>query len=45
MKVLLDTNILNRLVEPGDVQHRAALDATDALGKQKHELVLVPQIL
>ena len=45
MKVLLDTNILSRIVEPGHVQHRAVLDATDTLGKQKHDLVLVPQIL
>ena len=45
MKVLLDTNILSRIVEPGHVHHRAALDATDSLGKQKHDLVLVPQIL
>ena len=45
MKVLLDTNILSRIVEPWHVQHCAALDATDTLGKQKHDLVLVPQIL
>jgi predicted nucleic acid-binding protein len=45
MKVLLDTNILSRIVETGHLQHRAALDATDLLGRQKHDLVLVPQIL
>ena len=45
MRVLLDTNILSRIVETGHAQHRASLDATDLLGKQQHDLVLVPQIV
>ena len=45
MKVLPDTNILTRMVEPGHVQHQAALDSTDLLGKQGRDLVLVPQVL
>jgi hypothetical protein len=32
MNILLDTNILGRIVEVGHLQHRLALDATNALG-------------
>lgn len=45
MNVLLDTNILSRLAQPGHVQHRAALDATDALQLRGDVLCLVPQVL
>jgi predicted nucleic acid-binding protein len=45
MKILLDTNILTRMAEPGHVQHQVALNATDLLGKQGHDLVLAPQNL
>ncbi len=45
MKILLDTNLLTRMAEPGHPQYQAALDATDILGKQGHELFLVPQVL
>lgn len=31
MNVLLDTNILSRMAQPGHVQHQAAVDATAAL--------------
>ncbi len=33
------------MAEPGHVQHQFALDATDLLGKQGHDLVLVPQVI
>jgi predicted nucleic acid-binding protein len=45
MKVLLDTNILSRLVEPGHAMHKDALDATKALGVRGHILCIVPQNL
>ena len=45
MKVLLDTNLLSRMAEPGHAHHQTALDATDWLGRQGHDLVLVPQVL
>lgn len=45
MNVLLDTNILGRMVEVSHPQHRVALDASDALGKRGDTLYLVPQVL
>jgi predicted nucleic acid-binding protein len=45
MRILLDTNILTRLVEPGHARHREALDATRTLGLQGHTLCIVPQNL
>jgi predicted nucleic acid-binding protein len=45
MKILLDTNLLTRMVEPAHRQHRAAMDATDLLGKQGHKLIIVPQVI
>jgi len=45
MRVLVDTNILTRTIEVGHAQHRFALDATDVLGRQGHELFVVPQVL
>jgi predicted nucleic acid-binding protein len=43
MSTLLDTNILTRSAKPADPQHRAAVDATDVLGKSGERLCLVPQ--
>jgi predicted nucleic acid-binding protein len=45
MRVLLDTNVLLRSVEPKHVEHQAATDAIDALRKADHDLVVVPQVL
>lgn len=45
MRILLDTNLLTRMAEPGHSQHQPALDATILLGKQGNGLFLVPQIL
>src|SRR5271163_1546566 len=45
MKILLDTNILSRLAEPGHVMHKEALDSTRSLGLQGHNLCMVPQNL
>jgi predicted nucleic acid-binding protein len=45
MNVLLDTNIVSRIAQPGHVQHRIAVDATDALQLQGDVLCLVPQVL
>jgi predicted nucleic acid-binding protein len=45
MNVLLDTNILARMAQPGHVQHQAALDATTALRLRGDVLCLVPQVL
>jgi predicted nucleic acid-binding protein len=45
MNVLIDTNILGRMAEPGHPHHQPALDATAALSQQGHALCLVPQVL
>ena len=45
MRILLDTNILLRIVEAGHSHHRPCLDAIQALRQRNHELVLTPQIL
>lgn len=45
MRVLLDTNIQLRTVEPGHAQHQQADDAINALRAQGHTLCVVPQVL
>ena len=45
MNILLDTNILARMAQPGHSHHQAALDATDALGLRGDVPCLVPQVL
>src|SRR5438270_13234770 len=45
MSTLLDTNILTRMAKPTDPMHRAAVDATDHLGRSGERLCLVPQNL
>jgi len=45
MKVLLDTNILGRMVEVGHAQHQVVLDAIAALGIAGDTPCLVPQVL
>jgi predicted nucleic acid-binding protein len=45
MRILLDTNVLCRLVERGHPDHAAAKDAVAKLRGQQHELCLVPQVL
>jgi hypothetical protein len=43
MNVLIDTNILTRMAQPGHVQQRAALDATDALSLRAMYFALSPK--
>jgi predicted nucleic acid-binding protein len=43
VKVLLDTNVLLRSVEPTDNDHKIAADAVAVLRASGHELCLVPQ--
>jgi predicted nucleic acid-binding protein len=45
MKVLLDTNILARILEPGHSMYQNAIDATKSLSLQGHDLHIVPQNL
>jgi predicted nucleic acid-binding protein len=45
MNVLLDTNILGRMAEPGTSQHQAAVDAVAALLTRGDTPCLVPQTL
>jgi predicted nucleic acid-binding protein len=45
MRILLDTNILTRLIEPTHSMHLDARDATRALAIQGHNLCIVPQNL
>ena len=44
MNVLVDTNILGRLMEPGHPHHRAAGDAVDVLIGRGDSPCLVPQV-
>lgn len=45
MRILLDTNILTRLIDPSHAMYHKALDATEALGTQGHTVCIVPQNL
>jgi predicted nucleic acid-binding protein len=45
MRILLDTNIVLRLVEPGHGHHQVTVEALDILRRRGHEPVIVPQIL
>src|SRR5262249_23637011 len=45
MNVLLDTNILTRMAQPGTAPSQVAHDATDALGQRGDTPCLVPQVL
>lgn len=45
MRILLDSNVLLRSVEPKHAQHQASIDAIDALRKLGHDLAIVPQVL
>ena len=45
MRVLLDTNILARMAQPGHPHHAPALTAVDTLRRRGDELFLVPQVL
>ncbi len=45
MNVLVDSNVLVRMAQPGHAQYRAALDSTVALGLRGDNPCLVPQVL
>jgi predicted nucleic acid-binding protein len=45
MRILLDTNVLLRALEPAHPHFRAAVESRDLLRSQGHELVVVPQVL
>lgn len=45
MRILLDTNILLRFVEPMHQQHSVSRSAVDLLRRNDHDLVIVPQVL
>jgi predicted nucleic acid-binding protein len=45
VRVLLDTNILLRLVDPASTQHTSAVEAIDALKSESSLLCLVPQVI
>jgi predicted nucleic acid-binding protein len=45
VKVLLDTNILTRMVQPAHPVHRIATGAVDALRRRGDQLCVVPQNL
>jgi predicted nucleic acid-binding protein len=45
MRVLLDTNIMARCVEPGHTQFQVAIDAVAALRAKQDVLCLVPQVV
>jgi predicted nucleic acid-binding protein len=45
MNILLDTNILGRMLQVGHVQHQAAVDAVAALVARGDSPRLVPQVL
>jgi predicted nucleic acid-binding protein len=45
MRVLIDTNILGRLSQPGHAMHATAVRAVKILRDGQHELRVVPQII
>jgi predicted nucleic acid-binding protein len=45
MRILLDANILLRLVEPAHPHYAASRDGIELLEDRDHELILVPQVL
>jgi predicted nucleic acid-binding protein len=45
MNILLDTNILARMAQPGSAAYQVALDATNALGRRGDTPCLLPQVL
>jgi hypothetical protein len=45
MRILLDTNVLLRSLEPMHAHHSAVADAIDRLREKGHELVIAPQVL
>lgn len=45
MRILLDTNVLLRSVEPGHPQHLASSNAIDRLRRSGHDLCIAPQVL
>jgi predicted nucleic acid-binding protein len=45
MSILLDTNILARLIQSNSPQHSVAQFAVDSLQKQRENLCIVPQVL
>lgn len=45
MRILLDSNIVLRLVEPLHAHHQMSVSALDVLRKRGDELVIAPQVL
>jgi predicted nucleic acid-binding protein len=45
MRILLDSNIVLRSVEPLHAQHELSVDAIDTLRQRGHDLIIVPQVL
>jgi predicted nucleic acid-binding protein len=45
MDVLVDTNVLLRLIEPEHSQHATAISASEALDALGHTRVIVPQVV
>ena len=45
MRILLDTNVLGRLSQPGHAMHATAISAVKVLRDGQHELRLVPQVI
>jgi len=45
MRILVDTNILVRIADSLHASHQLAADAVQTLANDRHELVLVPQLI
>jgi predicted nucleic acid-binding protein len=45
MRILVDTNILGRLSQPGHPMHGTAVRAVEILRDDQHELRMVPQVI
>jgi predicted nucleic acid-binding protein len=45
MRVLIDTNVLGRLSQPGHAMHATAVSAVKVLRDGQHELRIVPQVI
>ena len=45
MQILVDTNVLLRIVDASHSQHRLAVDAIDSIASRGHEPCIVPQVI
>jgi predicted nucleic acid-binding protein len=45
MRILIDTNVILRSIEPAHAHYQSSVDALDIVRQRGHELTIVPQVL